>query len=171
MKIAVVGAGFSGAVVAHELAKDGHQISVFETRSHIGGNCFTKRDNDTGVLVHEYGPHIFHTDDEEVWNFVNQYTEFKDYINRVKSTVKGRVYSLPVNLHTINQFFEKSLSPKEAENFIKLLAKKSNAKAENFEEQALKFIGEDLYNAFFKGYTKKQWEIKQKEIRESELKS
>ena len=170
MKIAVVGAGFSGSVVAHELAKDGHQISVFETRSHIGGNCFTKRDNDTGVLVHEYGPHIFHTDDEEVWNFVNQYTEFKDYINRVKSTVKGRVYSLPVNLHTINQFFEKSLSPKEAENFIKLLAKKSNAKAENFEEQALKFIGEDLYNAFFKGYTKKQWGIDPKEIPASVLK-
>lgn len=170
MKIAVVGAGFSGAVVAYELAKDGHQISVFETRSHIGGNCFTKRDDDTGVLVHQYGPHIFHTDDEEVWSFVNRLTEFKDYVNRVKSTVKGRVYSLPVNLHTINQFFEKSLSPKEAENFIKSLAENGNGEAENFEEQALNFIGKDLYNAFFKGYTKKQWGIDPKEIPASILK-
>lgn len=155
--IAMAGAGLSCAVIARELAKKGHKITIFESRSHIAGNCHTQRDEETGVMVHVYGPHIFHTDNEEVWNYVNQYMEFKPYTNRVKSTTKGSVYSLPINLHTINQFFGKTLPPKEARAFIEEQADLSITDPQSFEEQAMRFVGRDLYEAFFKGYTKKQW--------------
>ncbi len=113
-KILVVGAGLSGAVIARELAQAGHQIEVIDARDHIAGNCHTERDKETGVMVHVYGPHIFHTDDTEVWNYVNGFQTFLPYKNRVKTTSNGQVYSLPVNLHTINQFFGKSFRPDEA---------------------------------------------------------
>lgn len=86
MNFAIVGAGFTGAVLAQEMAKAGHTIEVFESRNHIAGNCYSERDEKTGVMLHQFGPHIFHTDNEVVWNYVNQYTEFKPYINRVKTT-------------------------------------------------------------------------------------
>ena len=111
MKILLVGAGFSGAVIGRKLAEAGHQCRVIDSRSHIAGNCYTERDGETGVLVHVYGPHIFHTDDEEVWNYVNQYSTFEPYKNRVKTTAQGQVFSLPINLHTINQFFGKTINP------------------------------------------------------------
>ena len=170
MKFAVVGSGFSGAIVAHKLAEENYEVTVYESRSHIGGNCYTERDQDTGILIHTYGPHIFHTDDEEVWSFVNRFSEFVPYINRVKSTVKGEVYSLPINLHTINQFFNKALSPNEAKEFINRLGDSSIVKPRNFEEQALKFVGYDLYEAFFKWYTRKQWGVDPKHIPASILK-
>ena len=170
MNFAIVGAGFSGAVLAKELAEKGHQITVFESRDHLGGNCYTRRDADTGVMIHQYGPHIFHTDNENVWSYISQYADFMPYVNRVKATYKGEVFSLPINLHTINQFFRKSLSPKEAEQFIADLADSSIGIPESFEEQALKFIGRDLYEAFFKGYTEKQWGLDPKELPASILK-
>lgn len=157
MKFAVVGSGFSGSIIAHELQKDGHKIDVFESRDHIGGNCYTKRDDVTHIMVHKYGPHIFHTDDENIWNYVNSFTKFIPYINRVKTIHKNLVYSMPINLHTINQFFGKSFSPMEAKLFISRISNNKINQPNNFEEQAIKFIGEELYEAFFKGYTQKQW--------------
>ncbi|NNC23951.1 UDP-galactopyranose mutase [Salinisphaera sp. USBA-960] len=156
-EVIVVGAGFSGAVIGRELANDGHKVDIVDHRGHIAGNCYTARDAVTGVMVHVYGPHIFHTDDEEVWEYVNHFSNFKPYVNRVKSTVNGAVYSLPINLLTINQFFGKTMRPDEARAFIEEQADTSIENPQTFEEQALRFVGPDLYEAFLKGYTKKQW--------------
>ena len=169
-KIAVVGAGLSGAVIGRELAQAGHQVEIFDTRDHIAGNCHTERDQETGVMVHVYGPHIFHTDDTEVWNYVNSFQTFMPYKNRVKTTSNGQVYSLPVNLHTINQFFGKNFRPDEARAFIEEQADKSISEPRTFEEQALRFVGEELYEAFFKGYTQKQWGCSPTELPASILK-
>lgn len=156
MNILIVGAGLSGAVIGRELAQAGHKITIMDARDHVGGNCHTERDPETGVMVHTYGPHIFHTDDAGVWDYVNRFATFRPYKNRVKSTVGGQVYALPVNLHTINQFFGTALRPSEARAFI---AEKAEPipDPQTFEEQALAFVGHDLYEAFFKGYTEKQW--------------
>jgi UDP-galactopyranose mutase len=170
MKIAMAGAGLSCAVIAREMAEQGHDVVVYEERSHIGGNCYSKRDEETGVMIHVYGPHIFHTDNKEVWDYVNRFIAFKPYINRVKSTSQGQVFSLPINLHTINQYFKKTLSPSEAKEFISSIADTSIDEPQSFEKQALKFIGKDLYEAFFKGYTLKQWGIDPKELPASILK-
>ncbi len=170
MKFAIVGAGFTGAVLAHELAKFGHTIEVFESRSHMAGNCYSERDEKTGVMLHKYGPHIFHTDNEQVWQYVNKFTEFMPYINRVKTTSQGRVFSLPINLHTINQYFNKTLNPTEAKEFIQSIADNSIEEPKSFEDQALKFVGKDLYEAFFKGYTLKQWGCSPTELPASILK-
>jgi len=157
MHVAFAGAGFSSAVIARELAEAGHQATVYETRDHIGGNCYTERDDDSGVLVHRYGPHIFHTDNERVWEYINRFGEMKTYEHRVKTTVDGAVYSLPINLHTINQVFGETLSPGEAAEFIQNQADTSIDEPANFEEQAMKFVGEKMYKMFFHGYTRKQW--------------
>ena len=109
--IAVVGAGFSGAVIARELAKAGHQVLVFDGRPHVAGNCHTQRDAETHVMVHVYGPHIFHTSNERVWAYVQQFDEFMPFVNRVKSIYNDRVYSLPINLMTINAFFWQDAKP------------------------------------------------------------
>jgi UDP-galactopyranose mutase len=155
--IAIVGAGLSGAVLARELAGNGFKVTVFETRSHIAGNCHTERDAESGVMVHKYGPHIFHTDNERVWHYLRQFTEFMPYTNRVKTTTQGQVFSLPINLHTINQFFGRTFSPYEARQFLESRADLSITDPQTFEEQALRFVGAELYEAFFKGYTQKQW--------------
>ncbi|UWQ51862.1 UDP-galactopyranose mutase (plasmid) [Leisingera caerulea] len=175
-KYLMVGAGLSGAVIGRHLAEAGHQITVVDSRSHAGGNCHTERDADTGVMVHVYGPHIFHTDDAEVWDYVNRFETFKPYKNRVKSTTRGltgeqEVFSLPVNLHTINQFFRKTMRPEEAHDFIvNEQADTSIENPETFEEQAMRFVGKDLYEAFFKGYTIKQWGMHPSELPASILK-
>jgi UDP-galactopyranose mutase len=169
-KIAVVGAGLSGAVIGRELAQAGYQIEVFDVRNHIAGNCHTERDTETGVMVHVYGPHIFHTDDTEVWDYVNRFQTFMPYKNRVKTTSNDQVYSLPVNLHTINQFFSKNFRPEEARAFIDDQADKTIDEPKTFEEQALRFVGRDLYEAFFQGYTQKQWGCSPTELPASILK-
>ena len=169
MRIGIAGAGLSGAVIGRALAEAGHHVVIHDPRPHVAGNCHTERDGATGVLVHRYGPHIFHTDDAGVWDYVNRFTRFLPYKNRVKSTVGGRVYSLPVNLHTINQFFGTALRPEEARAFIAARAEKI-ADPQNFEEQALAFVGRDLYEAFFKGYTEKQWGCSPTELPASILK-
>ncbi|AGB77603.1 UDP-galactopyranose mutase [Enterobacteriaceae bacterium strain FGI 57] len=170
MKVAIVGAGISGAVIARLLAEQGISSVVFDKRSHIAGNCHSERDPQTNVMLHVYGPHIFHTDDKEVWEFVNSYSEFMPYTNRVKAIYKGNVYLLPVNLHTINQFFNKTLRPDEAREFIASIADKSITEPQNFEEQAISMIGKELYEAFFKGYTRKQWGCEPTELPASILK-
>lgn len=170
MRILLVGAGLSGAVIGRKLAEAGHDCRIIDARSHIGGNCHTERDAETGVMMHVYGPHIFHTDDAEVWNYVNGFTEFMPFQNRVKTTSQGAVYSLPVNLLTINQFFGKTLRPEEARDFIAAQADTSITDPQTFEEQALRFVGRDLYEAFFKGYTEKQWGCSPTELPASILK-
>jgi UDP-galactopyranose mutase len=157
MKICVVGAGFSGSVVARQLAQHGHSITVVDERDHVGGNCHTSRDSQTGIMVHTYGPHIFHTDKQEVWDYISAFSQMMPFVHRVKAISKGQVYSLPINLLTINQFFRKTLSPAEAQNFISAKARRDILDPKSFEEQALAMIGEDLYHAFFYGYTLKQW--------------
>lgn len=164
MRVCVVGAGFSGAVIARSLAEAGFGVTVVEERDHVAGHCHTERDPKTGILLHKYGPHIFHTDNEPVWNYICGFGEMVPYTNRVKANVRGRIYSLPVNLHTINQFFGASFSPAEAERHIASLARTDIEEPDNFEEQALKLIGEDLYNAFFHGYTRKQWGVAPTEL-------
>ncbi|MCK6743889.1 UDP-galactopyranose mutase [Enterobacter cloacae] len=170
MTVAIVGAGISGAVIARLLAEQGISSVVFDKRSHIAGNCHSERDPQTNVMLHVYGPHIFHTDDKEVWDFVNAYSEFMPYTNRVKAVYKGNVYLLPVNLHTINQFFNKTLRPDEARAFIESKADKSIVDPQNFEEQAISMIGRELYEAFFMGYTRKQWGVEPTELPASILK-
>lgn len=170
MTVAIVGAGISGAVIARLLAEQGTASVVFDKRAHIAGNCHSERDPETNVMLHVYGPHIFHTDDKEVWDFVNAYSEFMPYTNRVKAIYKGNVYLLPVNLHTINQFFNKTLRPDEARDFIESKADKSITNPQNFEEQAISMIGRELYEAFFKGYTRKQWGCEPTELPASILK-
>lgn len=167
-KIAIVGAGFSGSVIARELAENGFSVEVYESRSHVAGNCHTER-HQTGVMVHKYGPHIFHTDDEEVWEYVNRWGTFMPFINRVKTNQGGSIYSMPINLHTINQFFDLDLCPKGARLHIDMIGE-DIPDPQNFEEQALSMIGRDLYEAFFKGYTKKQWGRDPKELPASILK-
>ncbi len=154
----IVGAGLSGAVVARVLAEGGIPSLVIDERDHVAGNCHTEIDADTNILLHRYGPHIFHTDNDEVWAFVNRFARFRPYVNRVKAVVDGAVYSMPINLHTINQFYGKSLTPAEAEGFIKGQAEHIPNPA-NFEEQALSMVGRALYEGFFKGYTQKQWGV------------
>lgn len=165
-----VGAGFSCAVIARQLAEQGFKVVVIDSREHVAGNCYTQRDEATNVLLHSYGPHIFHTDDEEVWNYVNQWAVFKPYINRVKTTSQGAVYSLPINLHTINQFFGKTFNPTQAKSFIESQADTSIVSPQTFEQQAMRYVGKDLYEAFFKGYTQKQWGIHPSELPASILK-
>ncbi|KAB7654606.1 MAG: UDP-galactopyranose mutase [Shewanella sp.] len=168
--ILIVGAGFSGAIIGRQLAEQGHKVRIIERRAHIAGNCFDERDSATNVMVHVYGPHIFHTDNQRVWEYVNRYGHMMPYVNRVKATVKGQVFSLPINLHTINQFFKTTCSPDEARNLIEEKGDKSISDPQTFEEQALKFIGRELYEAFFKGYTIKQWGMQPSELPASILK-
>lgn len=167
---AIVGAGFSGAIIANKLANSGYQVTVYDTRNHLAGNCHTERDSATDVMVHVYGPHIFHTSNEVVWNYIQQFDEFMPFINRVKALYNERVYSLPINLMTINAFFGKNLTPKTAAKFIATLGDKSIVDPQSFEEQALHFVGKDLYEAFFKGYTQKQWGLHPSELPASILK-
>ena len=170
-KLLMVGAGLSGAVIGRHLAQAGYDVDIVDARDHVGGNCHTERDKATGVMVHVYGPHIFHTDDEEVWDYVNSFTRFMPYKNRVKTTSRGQVFSLPVNLHTINQFFDKTMRPDEARAFItESQADTSIQDPQTFEEQAMRFVGKDLYEAFFKGYTMKQWGCHPSELPASILK-
>jgi len=165
----IAGAGLSGAVVARELAEAGHGVTVFESRDHIAGNCHTERDPETGVMLHRYGPHIFHTGDTEVWNYVNRFTTFMPYDHKVWTTVGGHVFPLPISLATINQFYGRAMGPAEAQDFIREIAE-DIPEPKNFEEQALSMIGRDLYEAFFKGYTEKQWDRSPTELPASILK-
>lgn len=169
-KFLLVGAGFSNAVIARELAEQGYEVTVIDKRNHVAGNCHSERDPETNVMVHIYGPHIFHTDNERVWNYINNFAEMMPFVNRVKTISQGSVYSLPINLHTINQFFGTTCSPKEAKALIESKADMSIKEPKTFEEQALRFVGEDLYKAFFYGYTKKQWGVEPKELPASILK-
>jgi UDP-galactopyranose mutase len=156
--IAIVGAGFSGAVIARELAEAGHRVDVFDSRPHVAGNCHTERQDDD-VMVHVYGPHIFHTAHEHVWQYMNRFGTMMPYNHQEKATTQGKVFSLPVNLLTINQFFGKTFTPAEAEAFITSIGDQSITDPQSFRDQGLRFVGPELYAAFFDGYTRKQWGV------------
>ena len=167
----VVGAGFSGAVLARELAEQlPCTVDIIDERNHIGGNCHTFRDDQSGVMIHAYGPHIFNTNDEKVWDYVRRHGSFRLYVNRVKAVIDRGVFSMPINLHTINQFFGLKLNPNQASEYLAGLGDASIAEPANFEEQALKLMGRELYEAFFKGYTTKQWGCDPRELSASILK-
>jgi len=169
LKFAIAGAGFSGAVLGRRLAEAGHHVDIVDERSHVAGNCHTERDADTGVLIHRYGPHIFHTDNERVWAYITRHGDMIDFQHTVKTTVEGRVYTLPVNLLTINQLYGLSLSPSEAVDFIEN-ERIEIAEPANFEEQALSMVGPRVYAAFLRGYTRKQWGREPSELPASILK-
>ena len=163
--IGIAGAGFAGAVLAHELALTGqYDITVFEERSHVAGNCHATRDPRTGIMLHHYGPHIFNTSRDDVWAYVNRFATFGSFTNRVKAITARGVFSLPMNLLTINQFFGKAFNPTQARDFLTSIGDASIAEPRNFEEQALRFLGRELYENFFYGYTKKQWGVEPREL-------
>ncbi len=163
MRVAVVGAGFSGAVVSRELAEAGHNIDVFESRDHVAGNCHTRR-HESGVMVHVYGPHIFHTQHERVWNYVRRFANFKPYRHRVRAIVGEKAFQMPMNLGLINAFFGTAFTPAEAEAFVATKADATITNPTSFEDQALRLVGRELYEAFFAGYTRKQWGVDPKEL-------
>ncbi len=170
-KILIVGAGFSGAVLAQQIAAHSdHQILVVDERNHIAGNCHTKRHLPTGVMVHVYGPHIFNTSNDVVWDYVRKFGVFAPNLNRVKAVTDRGVFSLPINLLTINQLFHKTFNPREAEAFIKSISVQTIVEPANFEEQALKLMGPVLYENFIRGYTVKQWGCDPRELPASILK-
>src|SRR5437868_12306703 len=118
-EIGIAGAGFAGAVLARELAESGrYTVTVFDERPHVAGNCHTFRDAATGVMIHQYGPHIFNTSREDVWEYVNRWGQFAPFVNRVKAVTDRGVFSLPMNLLTLNQFFNKTMTPHEAREFM-----------------------------------------------------
>lgn len=164
--LVVVGSGFFGLTVAERCASElGLKVLVLERRHHLGGNAYSEVDPATGVEVHKYGAHLFHTSNEKVWSYVNRFTAFTDYKHRVFGKYQGQVYSLPMNLGLINQFFGKSHTPQEARELIASQA--SEIKSEdvtNLEEKAISLIGRPLYEAFIKGYTAKQWQTDPTEL-------
>lgn len=150
----IVGAGFFGCICAYELNKAGYKVCVIEKRNHIGGNCYTeKRD---GIDMHMYGAHIFHTSDEKIWKWINQFTKFNSYEHNVVANYKGKIYPLPFNMWTFNKLWG-VVTPEEAKNKINSQIKNITNEPANLEEQALKLLGKDLYIKLVKGYTEKQW--------------
>ena len=156
----IIGSGFFGSVLAERIATQLNQtVLIIEKRSHIGGNCFSTIDSETGIEYHKYGPHIFHTSNQVVWNYVNQFTTFNNYRHKVYTTYQNRVYSMPINLGTINKFFNQEFSPKQAQGFLREEIEKYHIETpSNLEEKAISLIGKPLYEAFIKGYTQKQWQ-------------
>jgi len=156
----VVGSGLLGAVVAERIASQLEKpVLVIERRDHLGGNCYSATDTATGIEYHRYGTHIFHTSNEKVWNYIRQFTQFNTYRHRVLTQFKGRMYKFPINLETINQFYNVNLKPYEVDAFMETVREPLNRMPSNFEEQAMSLLGRELYEAFFKFYTIKQWQV------------
>jgi UDP-galactopyranose mutase len=168
----VVGAGFYGSVIAERIANDlKKRVLVIEKRDHIGGNCYSLVNDETGIEYHKYGTHIFHTSNLRVWEYINKFTSFNNYNHQVLTTYNDRVYQMPINLETINSFYKTNLKPFEVDAFLEKEYKKEfYPSPKNFEEQAISAFGRPIYEALFKGYTTKQWGRKPKEIASSVLK-
>jgi len=162
----VVGSGFFGLTVAERAATQlNKRVLILDRRDHLGGNAYSEAEPETGIEVHRYGAHLFHTSNKRVWEYVNQFTEFTNYQHRVFARAKGQVYSFPMNLGLINQFFGKSHTPDEARELIaKQASEFDSATASNLEEKAISLIGRPLYETFVKDYTTKQWETEPTEL-------
>lgn len=157
----IVGAGLTGAVLAHELNKKGKKVLVVDKRNHIGGNCYT--DTSTSIIIHQYGAHIFHTDKKWIWDYVNSFCEFIPYNHQVKANYKDELYDLPFNLNTYQQIY-KTTSEESLVQLEKDIEKYKDLNPTNLEEQALKLVGDKIYNVLVKGYTEKQWGMPCKEL-------
>jgi UDP-galactopyranose mutase len=168
----IVGSGFYGAVIAERIASDlNKKVLVLEKNYHIGGNCYSEVHAETGIEYHKYGTHIFHTSNPRVYNFIKRFCDFNGYYHQVLTTFKDKVFQMPINLETINSFFNVNLKPFEVESFLKQkIEAAAIGEPKNFEEAALKSIGKELYEAFIKGYTQKQWEKDPKELPASIIK-
>jgi UDP-galactopyranose mutase len=156
--IAIAGAGFAGAVLARELAEsERFRVSVYDERKHVAGNCHTRRDDETEIMVHEFGPHVFHTNQESIWDYITRWGKFEPFETKVKANTEKGIFPFPINLQTINQFYGKKLSPSEARDFLGSLADHKKKEPLNFEEQVIQKVGKDFYQVFFKDLTKKRW--------------
>lgn len=164
--LVVVGAGLYGLTVAERCASQhGMNVLVVDRRPHIGGNAYSSVDPDTGIEVHEYGAHLFHTSHEGVWEYVNRFTSFTDYVHRVYTTHRGEVFPMPINLGTINQFFRSALSPDAARALVAEQASELGGRApQNLDEQGVSLVGRPLYDAFIRGYTAKQWQTDPRDL-------
>ncbi|MFT4189276.1 MAG: UDP-galactopyranose mutase [Aeromicrobium sp.] len=161
----VVGSGFFGLTIAERAAEHGLKVLVIDRRSHLGGNAYSEFEPETGIEVHRYGAHLFHTSNERVWEYVNRFTTFTNYVHRVYTVHKGEVFPLPINLGTVNQFFRSAHSPDEAKALLAEQAGEfESAKATNLEEKGISLIGRPLYEAFIRDYTAKQWQTSPTEL-------
>jgi UDP-galactopyranose mutase len=156
----IVGSGFFGSICARELTNSGFKCLVIENRNHIGGNCYTE--NKDNINIHTYGPHIFHTSDEEIWNWINQYVKFNNFTLSPVANYNGEIYSLPFNMWTFNKLWNVT-TPEEAQEIIKSQSNNID-EPKNLEEQAIKLVGTDVYEKLIKGYTLKQWRKDPKEL-------
>lgn len=162
----IVGSGFAGCVLAERLARVANKkVLILDKRNHIGGNAYDHYDQ-AGILVHKYGPHIFHTNSKEVYNYLSEFTEWRNYQHRVLANVDGQLFPIPINLNTINQMYGLNLNSDEVTSF---LASKAEKKAEvlTSEDVVVGSVGRELYEKFFKGYTKKQWDLDPSELNAS----
>jgi UDP-galactopyranose mutase len=159
----IVGSGIFGSVFAQQAHEHGKRVLVLEKRDHVGGNCHSYEYEDTGITVHAYGTHIFHTNDERIWAYARRFSAFNRYQHRVLTTYRGRVFAMPINLGTINAFYGTDLRPHEIDAFLSS-KREAIAQPRNLEEKAISLIGRDLYEAFVKGYTQKQWACDPKEL-------
>ena len=151
----IVGAGLFGAIFAHEMKRKGKKCLVIDKRSHIGGNCYTEKIEE--INVHKYGAHIFHTSDKEIWDYINQFAEFNNYVNSPIAVYKNELYNLPFNMNTFSKMWN-IRTPDEAKAIIKSQIEKLDiSEPKNLEEQALSLVGKDVYDKLIKGYTEKQW--------------
>jgi UDP-galactopyranose mutase len=164
--LVVVGSGLYGLTVAERAASQlGKRVLILESRSHVGGNAYSEQEPTTGIEVHRYGAHLFHTSNQRVWDYVNQFTSFTDYQHRVFSVSKGQVYSLPINLATMCSYFGAHLTPTQARALVtEQAAELAGATPANLEEKAISLIGRPLYEAFVRGYTEKQWQTDPRDL-------
>lgn len=155
----IVGAGFFGSTFARIAAENNKKVFVVEKRNHIGGNCYSEKIE--GINVHKYGPHIFHTNDKKIWDFINRFSDFNNYQHKVKVNYKNKIYSFPINLMTFYQIWGVK-TPEEAKNKLEDL--KINKSSDNLEDWIKSEVGEELYEIFIKGYTTKQWNKNPKDL-------
>ena len=161
----IVGSGLLGSVIAERIATQlDRRVLVIEKRDHIGGNCYSEEDPSTGIEYHRYGTHIFHTSNEQVWKYINRFVTFNTYRHQVLTSYRDKMYQFPINLETINSFYNLNLKPWQVDEFMSTVCDRSITHPANFEEQALSLLGRDLYEAFFKHYTFKQWQVDPKEV-------
>lgn len=165
MDLLVVGSGFFGLTIAERAAASGRKVTVIDRRGHIGGNAYSETEATTGIEVHRYGAHLFHTSNATVWEYANRFTSFTDYVHRVYTNHAGVVFPLPISLGTINQFFQAAYSPGEARALVRELAEEFDPRgAANLEERAIGLIGRPLYEAFIRDYTAKQWQTDPRDL-------
>ena len=163
--VVIVGAGLFGLTMAEKITSElDIPVLIIEKRNHIGGNAYSEIDPETGIEVHKYGSHIFHTSNQGIWEYVNQFTAFNNYKHKVKTQYQGQIFTMPINLQTINQFLDKDLTPSQAETWVKEMASEIKGPPQNLEEKAISLVGRPLYEAFVRGYTMKQWETDPREL-------